>query len=84
MKKTNKDYQKYKGYYKNYHHKRNSKPKNENLKPELRKCLGNLTHKCLGMFQSEGIGQRICRPCKDTLDWKQGVGTTHNLGRLGF
>ena len=72
-----------KEYYKRYH-RQNSKPKNPNLKPKLRKCLGNLTHKCLGEFQSEDTGQRICRPCKETNEWKSSAADTHNLSMIGY
>ena len=84
MRKSTKEYyEKSKEYYKKYN-RQNKKPKNPNLKPKLRKCLGNLTHKCLVMFKSEDIGQRICRPCKETKEWKSSAADTHNLSNIGF
>ena len=84
MRKNNKEYyEKSKEYYKKYN-RQNKKPKNLNLKPKIRKCLGNLTDKCLVTFQSEDIGQRICPACKLTKEWKSSSAPTHNLSNIGF
>ncbi len=54
--------------------RKNSKPISDTiLQAKSRKCL-----KCNAMFQSLGIGNRICGNCKKTAEWLQPSATEHH------
>jgi len=40
--------------------------------PKTRPCL-----RCRLDFPSEGFGDRICRPCKSSSVWRNGMATTY-------
>lgn len=44
-----------------------SQPSSRDL-PKARRCL-----RCEDIFQSDWSGERICRRCKSTAAWRQGI-----------
>ncbi len=40
--------------------------------PKVRPCL-----RCGGEFHSAGFGDRICRHCKGSKTWRNGIATTY-------
>ena len=46
--------------------------------PKLRACM-----LCKENFQSDGFGDRICRRCKSSNTWRNGIATTYGKSRNG-
>ncbi len=44
--------------------------------PKPRSCL-----RCHETFDSAGFGERICRRCKGTIEWRNGLATTFGSSR---
>lgn len=51
-----------------YNNRYKKPQKNKDVK--VRKCISKLSAKCLGEFESDGPGNRICRACKDIISRK--------------
>ena len=54
------------------------KPVAEKIQVKTRNCL-----MCSNKFQSEHFGERICKECKKTSDWRQPSATTHHENLRG-
>lgn len=52
-----------------------SKPRSRLGAPKPRKCL-----KCGEQFMSQHSGERICRRCKGTAEWREGESWLERVG----